>query len=660
MISRARSPLYPPHRASRWGAALTVLIAGALLSGCLDRKLKALNPCLVSGVVAEIAVTNIDKVDLLFLFDYSQSMAQEQSALREEFPNLINVLATGDPGMGKDKFPPAKDLHLGVVSSDLGLVGISDIDKCSGLGDDGVMQNMPRLPGCKASYPRFLTYNAGINTPADVANDFACVAMLGTDGCGFEQQLEVTLKSLWPSADPRIKFLGDSNMTGLVGHGDNENLGFLRSDPIMGLSLLAIIVVSDEEDCSSMTTEHFTPNAYLDPTNPADAKLLMQGLNVRCNFNEANLYAIDRYVNGFKALRPQNENLIIFAGIVGVPPETVSEQVLANLKLDEEASRNQFYDGILKHALMQPVVNTNNTPAFDDDTMQPSCQTATGLAYPPIRIVKVAQGFGPNGIIQSICQDDFGPAIDAIIEIIAKQLGAVCLPRPLVRNAEGIVGCNVVWELPPVGMAPTGTPTECGAANFPFLLPPEEGEDTESARKGKRCRVAQLAVQGDGPVPTIDELSGTEFADGWYYDDFSEEVKKECKTIPQQRIAFTPASKPPTGVTVKLECLNETQSLAESRPNILEGQPSIGDPCKDVIVNGSLMTDDPACHVRLQGQAMPDTSMFCHDDLNVCVLGCNTDADCPAAWVCDTRADSVMGAGQDRKFCVNPTCGDLK
>jgi hypothetical protein len=648
MISRARSLLN--------GAAVIMLLAVALLSGCLDRKLKALNPCLVSGVVAEIAVTNIDKVDLLFMVDNSGSMAQEQGALREQFPKLISVLASGDPGMGKEKFPPAKDLHLGVVSSDLGLVGISDIDKCSGLGDDGVMQNEPRLQGCKASYPRFLTYNAGLNMPSEVANDFACVAMLGTDGCGFEQQLEVTLKALWPGGDPRIKFLGDANMFGQMGHGDNENQGFLRSDPIMGLSLLAIIMVTDEEDCSSMNTEHFTPNAYLDPMNPVDARLLMQGLNVRCNFNEANLYEINRYVNGFKALRPQNENLVIFAGIVGVPPETVNTQVLANLKLDDENSRNQFYDGILKHSLMQPVVDTRNTPDPQDDTMKPSCNTGTGLAYPPIRIVKVAQGFGPNGIIQSICQDDFGPAIDAIIAIIAKQLGAVCLPRALVRNAEGTVGCNVVWELPPAGMAPTGTPTECGAQNFPFLLPPEAGEETESKRKGKRCRVAQLAVQGSAPVAT--DTDGTTFNDGWYYDDFSPEVKKECKTIPQQRIAFTPAAKPPTGVTVKLECLNETQSLAESRPNILEGQPSIGDPCKNVMVNGSIMDGDAACHVRLQGQNMPDTSMFCHKSLNVCVLSCNTDADCPAAWVCDPRMESSDSAGG--KFCVNPTCGDLK
>jgi len=103
MISRGRSLL----------PAFTVLLAVALLlGGCLDGKLKPLNPCLVSGVVAEIAVTNIDKVDMLFMVDDSGSMAQEQGALAEQFPKLISVLATGDrnqdgDNMDDNDFAPA-------------------------------------------------------------------------------------------------------------------------------------------------------------------------------------------------------------------------------------------------------------------------------------------------------------------------------------------------------------------------------------------------------------------------------------------------------------------------------------------------------------------------------------------------------------------------
>ena len=73
MISRGRSQVSVMF--------VAVAVGAVLLSGCMDRKLKALNPCLVSGVVAEIAVTNIDKIDMLFMVDNSNSMKEEQDAL---------------------------------------------------------------------------------------------------------------------------------------------------------------------------------------------------------------------------------------------------------------------------------------------------------------------------------------------------------------------------------------------------------------------------------------------------------------------------------------------------------------------------------------------------------------------------------------------------
>jgi hypothetical protein len=150
--------------------------------------------------------------------------------------------------------------------------------------------------------------------------------------------------------------------------------------------------------------------------------------------------------------------------------------------------------------------------------------------------------------------------------------------------------------------------------------------------------------------------------DGWYYDNFSVEVQMECTGESRQRIAFTPDAKPPTGVTVKLECLNETQSLANNRVDLLNTmQPSIGDPCD---TGGSTQERDEACIVRLQGGEVDD-DMICHPELNVCVLTCSSDADCPAAWVCDDRPAtlaSTMAEGvrpNGSPICVNPTCGDL-
>src|SRR4051812_30734168 len=184
----------------------TLLAVGlvALTSGCLDRELKPLNPCLVSGVTRKVAVTNVDFVDLLFVVDNSGSMRQEQGSLREQFPKLITTLATGKKSNG-DTFPPVKDMHLGVVSSDMGLAGIANnFPGCNTQrhingGDDGVLLHPGNTgPGCAATYPQWLSFTQGKDDPAKLATDFGCIANLGTSGCGFEQQLEAGLKALWP------------------------------------------------------------------------------------------------------------------------------------------------------------------------------------------------------------------------------------------------------------------------------------------------------------------------------------------------------------------------------------------------------------------------------------------------------------------------------
>jgi hypothetical protein len=343
-----------------------------------------------------------------------------------------------------------------------------------------------------------------------------------------------------------------------------------------------------------------------------------------------------------------------------VPPDLVDPDSLAMFDFTVEADRNAFYDRILNDPRMQEMVDPNRTPEQGGNLI-PSCNTATGRAYPPRRIVETVRRFGENGVVQSICQDDFTAAMDAIIAVIAKQLGAVCLPRSLVRDSDGLVGCNVVWELPPAGAAPSGTPTDCAQAAF--LQPPESDRQATTDRGGNVCTVVQLAVVGDGANKNFQPTGG--FNDGWYYDDFSTEVQQECTGATKQRVAFTPNAKPPTGVTVKLECLNETQSLADNRTDINNNveQPGIGDPCDEVTLNGRPVSGDEACVVTLaNGDA--DTTMYCHPGVNVCVLSCETPADCPAGWECDTRpatlAETVRpGADNGTPFCVNPTCGDV-
>jgi hypothetical protein len=293
-------------------------------------------------------------------------------------------------------------------------------------------------------------------------------------------------------------------------------------------------------------------------------------------------------------------------------------------------------------------------PGSGQGNLRPSCvrsvpgEPMPSTAFPPRRIVELAQMFGPNGIIQSICQDDFGPAMSAIINIIAKQLGEVCLPRPLVRQATGFVPCNVVWELPAQKVAGAPTPIACN--ELPFLGPVDQGRATTNAAGGQNCKVNQI------PVTDFSSMTAPVGQEGWFYDNFTEDLKKTCKADQQQRVAFTSGAKPPTGVTVKLECLNETQKLANTRTDLNKAtaQPEIGTNCGGEI--GTQKTKgDAACIVTLEN-GMEDTSMFCHPDLNTCVRGCTSDTQCPPAWVCDDRAET-QASTKGKPFCVNPTCG---
>jgi hypothetical protein len=268
--------------------------------------------------------------------------------------------------------------------------------------------------------------------------------------------------------------------------------------------------------------------------------------------------------------------------------------------------------------------------------------------------------------VQSICTDDFAPAMNAIIDAIADNLGQVCLPRPLVRDSAGEVGCNVVWELPRADEAAGTTPTTC--ADAPYLEPPDADRPRMTKEGREVCKVLQLPIDARA-IANGSEPSGQ----GWYYDDYSAEMREQCPATSLQRVAFTASARPPTGVVVKLECLDETQSLSDNRTDLLTtvAQPSIGDSCT---LEGSAdqAAKDALCATQLLPNATDpdgtadgfDRRMFCHPEANVCALSCVSDADCPPAWTCDTHGETKLGrdaidmSGGDRTMCVNPTCGD--
>ena len=351
-----------------------------------------------------------DGVDVLFVVDNSGSMREEQGFLISEIPRLIRTLASGDRNAdGVPEFSAVTSLHVGIVTSDMGSGDELNVRTCSpGLGDDGILRRTVRAPSgaCMPSYPSgTFAFLSGEDTAA-FSTAIGCVANVGTEGCGFEQQLEAGLKAVTP-ADPEAwtapgyippRFVdgvtGEPNR--LSGHGSLANAGFLRPN-----SVFTLVLVTDEEDCSVSDYSLFG----------SDPRFSSVPSNIRCyEFTDDGevIYPIARYVDGFLGLRRTPE-LLVFSAIVGIPLDT------------EGAASAYDFDAVLRHPDMQPLADVTGA------SVRPSCTSASGAAVPPIRIVRTAAQLhaeGANVAVTSICASSFAPAFDTLISRVVVAIDA--------------------------------------------------------------------------------------------------------------------------------------------------------------------------------------------------------------------------------------------
>lgn len=595
--------------------------------GCFERQLRPVNPCTTSEVGRAISIDPVDTVDLLFLVDNSGSMEEEQSLLRAEIPRMITVLATGNQDADPEpEFTPVRSLHVGIISSDMG-AGDSplEVSTCDpGTGDDGILQNTARGADCTASFPsRIFSFERGGDVAAFAA-DVGCVADLGTGGCGFEQQLEATLKALSPAtAEPFVSptyvpptFWG--NTSGHAGSG-GANEGFLRDG-----SVLAIVVLTDEEDCS------IPDYGILDADAPEFGGRSVN-LNVRCARYPDALHPVQRYIDGLLQLRP-SPSQIVFAPIAGVPVDLAGEG----------------YDAMLDDERLDVIEEDNNGDGVNDG-IRASCTSANGDADPPRRMIEVARGLrlgGASTTVQSICAENFGPAIDVIIDRLVDALRGACLPRALNPRGDGTVGCSVVEVMPPG--------STCTGPGLTFL----RTETSESGVERDVCEIDQLA-------PAV---GTTNTVQGWYYDDASPEVEALCRGGDSaQRIAFSLLD-PPRGAEVRLNC---AQAILPTS----EGVAQLGSFCAPFAAPGP----ENLCSMGEVPSRSPDHELSCDPLLRSCGVRCTSSADCAAAgllsYVCDDRAMLEVAGGAERVpdvdgdgdaddtdaqstygFCVNPTC----
>lgn len=359
-------------------------------------------------------------IDLLFVIDNSNSMEQEQTALLKQFPLLIEGLRSpklGGAGCSATNRTNCRipNVHIGVISSDLG-AGNYSLPSCEVAGGDGgKLQTQPRQAGCTPPSQPWISYTDGLtnipNPSADGVDDvkkaFTCIAALGTGGCGFEQQLEAARRALRGCGPPK--------------YACEVNPGFIRKD-----AFLAIVFITDEDDCSAKKPQLFDPSqqGLTDPLGPLTSFRCTE-FGIQCDKNGRQPGIRKGCVPGFDWL----EKI-----------ETYSTEFAA-LKAPGR---------VIMFAIAGPVEPFEVGVEGANPVLKASCQSTNGIAVPAVRIKALVNAFGERGhfnkgidaggksVEVNSCSADYSPAMRLLGEVIVASLGGQCISAPPLTKNSGI------------------------------------------------------------------------------------------------------------------------------------------------------------------------------------------------------------------------------
>ena len=467
--------------------------------------------------------------------------------MAEQFFPLINHLTQPVQGDPSWSFPRVENMNVALVTSDMGLqygdngdisASPTFITSCENpVGDNGAFMAVPTgvtmmsIPddfiecepygdqcpaGFECAADGFCDSTDGTNRIActddgsdmfatsasvsnsDIAAQTACLALQGTGGCGFEQQLEAMLRG----AETHPSFIEDSHV-------------------------LAVIVVSDEEDCSIEDPALFSTEEWNSSIDQ----------NIACNANETNesyLFDPTRYHERLKALKGGRDDAVVFSAIVGVPnaAESPCEGTGAELSAAECLDLTEMQlvpQSFIDMSTGTPIMYTHFRPACT----RTDSETGTDMtvARPGRRFVKVAEDFGEDGFVQSICNEDWGPGIETVGEAVAQKLMQPCFPTAAPWTeapSDECPECGTVSETCDLFIEYAGTTDELESFECPNGLIADLSDDeadallaktivdTDGDNKTVYCAIPKL------PAPLACDAAAEQFEDieemtGWTY-----------------------------------------------------------------------------------------------------------------------------------------------
>jgi len=437
-----------------------------------------------------IPLTPRNKIDVLFMVDNSNSMSAMQTELKNRFNQFLQ------PFTDLASVGVYADLHLGVVTSDYGAgaTGAPGCDLSPG-GQKGKLQAVGKyadascLPPVGANYAAyvFAANGAGANnlpSGQSLLQTFTCMASVGSNGCGFEHQLESVYAALH---------------NGLV-----ENQGFLPDD-----AMLAVVFVTNEDDSSappttdmfdrSLTNEYGFEDSYrqtrfgviccppgMSSCTPDQRQLTPYGDSMgplaQCQPapnpsatmgpQGGREYDVSRYIDLFTKPASQggvkaNPDDVLLAAIDA--PDMPVQIILSN----PGTAGGQPYQQC-------PTLNESSNPPCVP-VLQHSCQNPAQQVFfgdPAVRLDTVVRAALHN-TIASICDDDYSGALQAFANQMVSRMGLGCVPSTIDLTGDVYKACTVedrttnmdgtVTVTPIPGCIPDGNLNPC----WSFVQAPE-------------------------------------------------------------------------------------------------------------------------------------------------------------------------------------------
>jgi hypothetical protein len=272
-----------------------VLSTGLVVTGCLDRPVGTGQPRTTNVLVDVLRRDAVTKIDLLFMIDNSRSMADKQLLFADALPDLVSGLVAPPcldvngtalpnsnpsapcPAGSAREFEPVTDIHIGVITSSLGGYTsqgdcvMSDVPHSEQMVDGAhLLGSLPRgAVVAPSATDGFLAWRPAADNSSLVGEFRGLVQAAGERGCGWEASLESWYRFLIDpapyrelvrlncnAADDAARCIAPATdpVTGQVLLDEEllaQRRAFLRPD-----SLLAIVMLTDENDCS------FRANGY--------------------------------------------------------------------------------------------------------------------------------------------------------------------------------------------------------------------------------------------------------------------------------------------------------------------------------------------------------------------------------------------------------------